>query len=158
MDNSYLTQIDDNYPTCERTKAVLRIHCGSRSPSSISALLQVVSSDIVEAGLPRKSRRGYAGPLGKVNLWMLDSEANVLSKDLRRHLDWLLDQLEPASGQIRELRKSGVVIDIWCVWWSKTGEGGPALWPEQMCRIARLDLELSIGFSYYGDEDSLDEH
>jgi len=153
MTKSYLTPIDDNYATCERTKAVLRIYCGDASPSSITSLLSIQPTSIVELGVPQVRRGGKHGPIGKINLWMLDSEGAIQSKDLRRHLDWILDILAPVSAQILSLRQSGICMDLNCVWWSQSGEGGPALWPDQMRRIAALDLELSIGFSYYGDDD-----
>lgn len=152
MTDRYLTPLDEHYATCERTKAVLRVHCGMLSPSVISDALTLKPTDVVEIGVAgRMNKRGFA-PIGKVNLWMLDSESQVASKDLRHHLDWILEQVEPAASNILKLRQDGLVIDIWSVWWSKTNDGGPALWPSQMRRIAALDLELSIGFAFYGNE------
>jgi hypothetical protein len=152
MTEKYLTPLDECYATCERTKAVLRIHCGKLSPNLISDELRLKSTDVVEMGMAgRMNKRGFA-PIGKVNLWMLDSENYVVSRDLRHHLDWILNLVEPSASGILKLRQDGLVMDIWSVWWSKTGDGGPALWPSQMRRIAALDLELSIGFAFYENE------
>jgi len=151
-DKHYLTPLNDEYATCERTKAVLRIHCGDATPASITATLNIEPSETVEVGVRGKRQGDNAGPIGKVNLWMLDSENNVQSRDLRRHIDWLLDKLEPAGPQIRSLQNAGIVIDVWCVWWSKTGQGGPTLWPKQMHRMASLDLEFSVDFAYFGED------
>ena len=155
MQTQYLTPIDDDYQTCERTKAVFRVHCADRSPRFITDLLEISPTRVVEAGVPAPRGEGKIGPIGKVNLWILDSEGSVESCDLRRHLDWILQQLEPASGRICDLRRDHIVMDISCVWWSKYGDGGPTLWPSQMSRIARLDLELSFSFAFYGGDPSL---
>lgn len=150
--NKYLTPLDDCYATCERTRAVLRIHCGERSPNDMTEYLSIEPTETVEVGVAKPRRNGKLGPPGKVNLWLLDSEQHMESKDLRRHIDWVLDQLDPAAERILKLREAGLLIDIWCVWWSSTGQGGPALWPKQMARVALLDLELSIDFAYFGEQ------
>jgi hypothetical protein len=156
MPNKYLTELDREYATCERTKAVLRIHCGDQSPHIISDMLNLKPSHVVEVGVPGRTSSHGLAPIGRVNLWLLDSEEHVNSRDLRHHLNWLLDQVEPATSGILKLRQGGLVMDISCVWWSKTGDGGPALWPSQMRRIAALDLELSIAPSFYGDDSEPD--
>lgn len=150
--SSYRTQIDDNYGTCERTKVTLRIDCGSRHPEEITAFLDIRPTTTVENGAAVMNEGDNTGRIGKFNLWFLDSEGDVTSKDLRRHLDWLLDKIEPSASQILSLRESGVPIDVLCVWWSKYGDGGPTLWPKQMRRLADLDLELSIDFADYSEE------
>lgn len=91
--------------------------------------------------------------MGQVNLWMLDSETHVQSRDLRRHLSWVLDKIQPVAQRIIELRQADIVMDMWCIWWSSKGEGGPAIWPDQMRLLADLDVELSIGFSDYSKDD-----
>jgi hypothetical protein len=53
---------------------------------------------------------------------------------------------------IQELQTTKMAVS--CFWWAKFGEGGPAIWPEQMAIIHRLNLELNISFSYFGGEDS----
>jgi hypothetical protein len=82
-------------------------------------------------------------------LWVLSSEFCVTSLDIRDHLDWLIDKLIPRKRKILELQhRDGVRMDVWCVWWSKYGEGGPALWPEQMGPLAELNLEWSIDVGF----------
>jgi hypothetical protein len=92
--------------------------------------------------------------VGKVNGWFLSSEEFVESKDVRRHLDWLLAKLEPNSEVLRELQAGpGVRMSVECPWWSRYGTGGPTLWPEQMRVLAALNLECSLGFAYYGPQE-----
>jgi hypothetical protein len=43
-------------------------------------------------------------------------------------------------------------MNVNCVWWSRYGDGGPTLWPEQMLRLAQLNLECSFEFAYYEDD------
>ena len=124
MTNTYLTPIDDNYETCERTKAVFRVHCGDRSPRDITKILRAEPTKIIQVGIPTERRGKASGPIGRVNSWMIDSEVAVTSKDLRTHLDWILERIEPSSSQVIALRQEGLIMDIFCVWWSKFGEGG----------------------------------
>ncbi|MCB9870150.1 MAG: DUF4279 domain-containing protein [Planctomycetes bacterium] len=72
--------------------------------------------------------------------WFLSSETHVESRDARRHLDWLLDQLEPASTPLHQLIRDGANADVSCYWLSVGGHGGPALSPSQMLRLGRLEL------------------
>lgn len=90
---------------------------------------------------------------GNSNLWLLDSENFVRSRDLRRHLDWIIAAIYPSRNALFELQAvPGIKMDVWCVWWSRYGDGGPALWPEQMLRLAELNLEISIASSFYGEK------
>jgi hypothetical protein len=95
--------------------------------------------------------------LGKVNVWLLDSEKFVTSKDLRRHLDWIIATVYPSKTGLLQLQdRPDVKMDVSCVWWSRYGDGGPALWPEQMSALAELNLEISIAYSFYGTESEVD--
>jgi hypothetical protein len=90
----------------------------------------------------------------KFNGWFLSSEDKVASKDVRRHLDWLLDLIWPARLPLADLQQtSGVKIDVNCVWWSASGHGGPTLWPEQMGRLAELGLECGFDVYFFGEEE-----
>ena len=75
-----------------------------------------------------------------------------MSLDVRRHLDWLLDKIEPSGHQIRKLQaREDVRMGIKCVWWSAAGHGGPALDPSHMRRMAALNLEISFDIYFFGD-------
>jgi len=144
--------MDDEYETCERTCAELRIYCGAMHPSAVSNLLGTKPTSQVVLGEPIISLRKV--PIGKLNGWFLSSEGNVESKDIRRHLDWLIARLKPSSEVLRELQtKPDVRMSVNCIWWSRYGDGGPTLWPEQMRVLADLNLECSFSCAYYGDDD-----
>jgi len=89
-----------------------------------------------------------------LNAWFLSSEGKISSMDLRRHLDWLLDKLDPTADRLKDIqRQPGVQMAVGCVWWSARGQGGPTLWPEQMGRLANLNLECGFDIAFFGEDD-----
>ncbi len=151
---SRLTPLDDDYQTCERTCAVLRVYPGAMSPSEVTNVLGVQPTDSVVAGQRGKENSLGLARTGKINAWLLSSEAAVHSRDLRHHLDWLLDAVEAAAAELKSLQaQPGVRMSVNCIWWSRYGDGGPAIWPEQMARLAQLNLECSFEFSNYSTEE-----
>ncbi len=69
------------------------------------------------------------------------------SKDVRRHIDWILSQVAGKEDQILELQDEGYETDIFCYWRSASGHGGPELDPELMHRL--VSLRLLVGFDVY---------
>jgi RHS repeat-associated protein len=99
----------------------------------------------------RNVRAGQSRPID-VNAWFLSSEGKIDSRDLRRHLDWLLERLAPVSEQLKALQGiPGVAMYVTCIWWAAHGEGGPTLGPRHMRGLAALDLECSFELAFYGD-------
>jgi len=151
--NSRLTPLDDEYATCERASAVLRIYCGAMHPSAITSLLGVNATSQVVLGQPGRMNSLGRAPIGKLNGWFLSSEEHVESKDMRRHIDWLIAKLKPGSDALRELQgKPDIRMSVNCIWWSRHGDGGPTLWPDQMRALADLNLECSFDFADYSDD------
>jgi hypothetical protein len=149
-----LDEYDDAYATCEETRAVLRINPGDISPREITEALGIEPTEINERGKVRVSLTTGRTREVRRNAWFLSSEGHLDSKDLRRHLDWLVDRIEPAAAALTRLRKErGVRADIWCVWWSAAGSGGPTLSPKQMRRIAPLDLDCAFEIMFFGRDD-----
>lgn len=149
--NFLLTPYSDDYPTCERTDLTLRIYPGDLHPREVTRRLALEPSSEQVKGevLPSVTGRNR---VTRLNGWFLASEGKVLSLDLRRHLDWLLDILEPRAGELDALQRSpGVKMSVNCVWWSACGHGGPTLWPEQMRRLAALNLELGFDIYFFGE-------
>ena len=79
--------------------------------------------------------------------WFLTTEDMVVSKDLRRHVDWILERLTGKDELLKNLQAEGNWMDIFCLWLSTEGHGGPTLSPSIMRRLAELELE--IGFDLY---------
>ncbi|HEY3974962.1 MAG TPA: DUF4279 domain-containing protein [Candidatus Sulfotelmatobacter sp.] len=150
---SRLTPIDDNYQTCERTAATLRISTGAVHPEKVTELLGVNPTRVTILGERGPVNSVGIARVGKHNVWLLVSEGVVTSKDLRRHIDWIIDTVYPSKEALLRLQElPEVKMDVSCVWWSRYGDGGPTLWPEQMSHLVELNLEISIAFSFYGDE------
>lgn len=147
------TSYDDAYGTCERTDVTLRIYPGEMNPELVTRRLGIEPTSTQEVGQVFRNRLGR-DRTASINGWFLSSEGKISSLDLRRHLDWLLDRVMPAKEALLELQWCpGLGMDVLCVWWSAHGHGGPVLWPEQMARLAELNLECGFELSFYGDDD-----
>lgn len=150
---SRFTLVDDADASCERTCAELIIYSGELLPSRVTELLGLSPTRTVATGEKSPPNSRGLVRIGILNGWFLSSEEHLDSKDLRRHIDWLIAQLRPHASSLRALQQtSGVRMYVRCPWWSKGGGGGPSLWPEQMRGLADLDLECTIAFADYSDE------
>lgn len=129
---------DDSYDTCLETYATLRLY--NVAPDEVSRELGIRATRSQQLGAPR----GH----GTVRLhgWFLSSRGAVQSKDVRRHLDWLLDQLVPRRDVIRALIARGASADISCYWLSANGHGGPTISPSQSRRLGELGIDLWFDF------------
>ncbi len=142
-------KINDNYPTCERTSVELRVYPGEMAPLHVTEQLQIPATTMFTKGESKTNSIGRTR-IVKKNVWILSSEESVVSKDCRRHLCWLLDLLEPVQEKLCELQRSAdLTMYVSCVWWSAHGDGGPTLSPDQMARLAALNLELGFEISFY---------
>jgi hypothetical protein len=111
-------------------------------PDQVTSRLGLAPTQSYRAGEPRR----HGGATSRLGVWLLSTEA-MNSLDVSDHIDWLLDQVEPVSGVLTELRREGVRQDIFCYWATEDGQGGPALGVSQMRRLAVL--ELPVGFDVY---------
>jgi hypothetical protein len=138
---------DDDYPTCARTYATLRIYHKDLDPESITLNLGIQPTRVQVKGRPVTDSIGmtFNPPIGG---WFLSSKGQVASKDVRRHLDWLLAKLEGRDDALRSLREGGHRIDVTCYWLSAEGHGGPILSPAIMRRFG--ELEIQVSFDVYG--------
>lgn len=137
----------DDYGTCSSTFAVLVVRSQSIDVRRIGEMLGLEATEATSDGYWVSPIDLH--PVGGLQRWALSSAGQVSSRDVRRHLDWLLDRIEPAGDALAALRQmDGVEVEILCPWISAHGQGGPTLWPEQMARLAALGLRclLSVGF------------
>ena len=156
LSESRLTWIDHNYGTCDRTCAKLLIYPSLLKHEDVTALLAIQPTEAQNKGdeIPTVRRTIR---VAKVTFWSISSEAYVSSKDVRAHLDWLLDRLANSHDALRDLQQHHEVkMSVCCVWWSRGGHGGPTLWPEQMRQLAELNLECSFEVQFYPEDE--DEH
>ena len=139
-----------DYPTCERTYATLRIYPESLDPTDVTARLGIEPSDWQR----RDESRKPGGRPANLHGWFLSSESVVESRDVRRHLDWLLSRIESQAVAIHALQSEGCRMDVSCFWVSASGHGGPSVLPAQMGPLARLGLELWFDVYLGGDQDA----
>ena len=144
------TPYDDEYATCAETHAWLRIMSEQLDPDAVTTRLQVQPTRTQRKGdLPRPGSKHpykYAG-------WFLESEGHVKSRDARRHLDWILEQVRGKSNVFESLQAEGHSVDL-CIRWDSTGQGGPTLSPTQMRALADLGIELWFDIYFAGDDDA----
>jgi hypothetical protein len=139
---------DDSYATCSRTHATLCIYLPDQSnPNEITEKLGVQPSKTQVKGEVRNDRvRNWP------TAWFLESKGKVISKEVRRHIDWLLEELEGKSEVIRELKTDGSEIHLSCFWGSALGHGGPMLDAEILKKIASLNIGITFDIYFEGDD------
>lgn len=141
------TQYDDNYATCHTTRATLCAYSSSLHPSEMTSILGVEPS---ETGLIGEKLRPWSKATYPHNGWFLCSKGVIHSRDSRRHLDWILDQVEP--GRVHQLQERGARVVITCYWRSNSGHGGPTLGPSQLAKLAELNIEFWYDFYNSGPD------
>jgi hypothetical protein len=144
---------NDAYATCKETSAALRIAHPALDPEAISAQLHLTPSWAWRKGEPKEPRQRPA----RIGMWALDTDGVVASRDLRRHLDWLLDHLHDKGAILDQLRQQGYAIDVFSTWVRLGGTGGPTLSPRNMRGLADLSLELQFEFWAVDEDEDEDE-
>ena len=132
----------DDYPTCEETYASLRIYGDHLKPDEISLRLGLVPSDSQQKGDLTQLKKSAS-----VGGWFMSSQGHVESRDVQRHILWILDQLIDREALLKALQDEGYEMDVFCFWASAHGHGGPELSPEIMQRLSSMSLK--IGFDVY---------
>lgn len=138
---------DDDYPTCARTHATLLIYPNEVDPTEVTERIGIEPSSWQRRGEVIPQAKGPP-KVAELSGWFLTSKGQVESKDSRRHVAWLLDQIASKSEATRSLQKTGCTMAISCYWQSKNGHGGPTIPPSQMKTLGELNIEL--WFDIYG--------
>jgi hypothetical protein len=138
---------DDDYPTCEFTKSTLRIFADKISPAQITKILKLKPTKSFQKGEPFCKGRLFR----KANGWFLGTNNFIKSRDTRRHIDFILQAIGRKHRAIKLLRKHGCKLDI-VSYFKSNGQGGPALWPYQMLKLGKLDIEVWWDLSFQGED------
>lgn len=139
-------EYDDDYATCADTHAAFRAYHAAADPADVTHTLGMLATT-TQTAEPRIAGRTTAKPA----LWMLASQNEVVSRDLRRHLDWLIERLKGREQQLESLRRSGWRTDIGCFWVSATGHGGPIISIEEQRSMGALGLAVSFDIYFFGE-------
>lgn len=129
-----------------RNTRTLRVYHPDLDPDALSAKLGLSPTDAQKKG---QARHGVPAKMGG---WFLSSAAIVHSRDCRRHIDWLLEQLSGKERILKQLRSEGYRMDISCFWASAYGHGGPVLSPQSMQKLAQLELEIGFDVYFWGED------
>lgn len=93
LESSRITFPDPGYSTCEDTYVKLLIYPGSHGAKKVTDVLWIEPTSTQEKGEEIVNSRGNKR-VAKNSLWVLSSEQRVASKDLRDHLNWLLNKIQ----------------------------------------------------------------
>lgn len=143
---------DDDYGTCERTYATLLIYPVRTDPEAITGRLGIEPSYWQRKGGPEPGSRRQPPRTAEIDLWSLSTKGRFESRDSRRHIDWLLDQVEGKAVELRSLQAEGARIVVSCYWLSSSGHGGPTISPGQMRRLGALNIELWFDVYFVGED------
>lgn len=142
---------DDEFATCTKTYATLAIHKPDLDADVVRQTLgwAQASRDSASESHQLSSRAAEAAG----DRLFLSSEGSVSSRDLRRHVDWLLAHIARGPDAIRQLRDSGYELYVSAYWMSAFGHGGPILSAELMRALGAFGLDLDFDI-YMAENDS----
>jgi hypothetical protein len=142
--------LESDYPTCDRCYATLFVNCGEIDPGQVTACLEIQPTGTQVKG---QLASAFSKRIRPFSAWCLSSAERVDSQDLRRHLDWLFDQIASKKGAIESLREIGCTFTVPCYWSSAADNGGPTLSVPQIKRLAEFELEIWIDIYFLGGPD-----
>lgn len=132
-------EYDHNFRSCSRTYATLVIYYEVTLPEQITTVLGLDPDD--------SARRGDPAALGRTvpkNFWARGTYDQYESRDVRFHVDKILDELRGKEDRLHLLLKQGCKILINCFWASASGNGGPELDTGFLKRLTQFPLSLSF--------------
>jgi len=135
---------EDDYKTCRATHATLRIF--GVASEEVTRVLGLSPTESMHPG------DLHHGAPARHHVWLLHSKLVIDSRDVRRHLDWILDQLVARRQALRELVGRGARVDIFCYWMSASGHGGPTISPTQAAKLAELGIDLGFDVYFVGEK------
>ncbi len=134
-----------DYPSCSRTYATLCVYHKSAEPKIVTDILKIRPDSVkmVEGKTETGLRSGW---------FLYTQNRNKLlstSRDMRTHVEWLLNRLNNKKSELQKLCKLNFILYISCFWESASGNGGPLLDPKFIKRLSEFPIEL--GFDIYFD-------
>jgi hypothetical protein len=123
------------------------------NPDDVSRLLGLEPSRVQRKGEQQYPKNPESPLRFRSGGWHLSTKGHVESRDLRRHLDWLLERLEPKRDILLRLSREGCAMDLFCFWCSARGQGGPELDAVRMGRLSALGLTIRFDIYFSGSAD-----
>lgn len=141
------TPIDNNYNSCDYTYVDFTVYSkfdNIENSVSFTPDFHQSKGDVVIKSLKKKM-------IAKCDLWSVSSDKKLSSKDVRHHLNYILEIIYPHRDIILHLQNLGHKMQMKCVWFANDAiGGGPAICPKQMEKLSDLNLELN--FSFYPED------
>jgi hypothetical protein len=140
---------DEDFPNCRGTHATLFIQHADLEPEELTKRFGVQPTHSFRKG-EKNNKWGVVIELGS---WSFSTKAAIDSRDLRRHLDWLIDQFAGTENVFAELRAGGYSLRVVCNWEAEGFAdgpgyfGGPSLSSRNRQGLAGLSLDIRFNFS-----------
>jgi hypothetical protein len=140
---------DHEYATCAQTYATLCVFHDDLDPDAVTRVLGFPPSSSHRRGDVRNCQRPIPYTAGA---WFLTSEGTIKSRDVRCHIDWLLEQVGTKRSAFEQLKAQGCRMVISSYWLSAHGHGGPMVEPEAMRRLADLGVQIAFDVYFLGED------
>jgi len=129
-------RFDHNFSSCSRTYATLCIYHDKLGIDDIQIDIDLLPDKIITKG----ERVGLS--FARKNGWLLGTGGRVKSKDLRAHIQWIINRISDKKSEFIALKQQGFEIRISCLWISAVGNGGPLLDHKMISDLAELPVDL----------------
>jgi len=144
---------EDDYETCAETYATLRLYHRTHAPDSVTTILGLAPTKTQKIGDTYQGSNQTRTI--KLNGWFLESEKEVASFDLEKHIQHIVGLLQGKEDALHDLTKQGWRMDLACMWDSAYAHGGPTFSPKLMSTLGNLGLELWLDIYFRGSYDLL---
>lgn len=135
-------KFDHKFPSCSRTYVTLCIYHKVFPPEKVTEILKISPDETQQ--IEGVNLRGVSKPFSG---WFLgtNGKKNISqSKDMRAHVAWLLEKLEPKKSALRKLSNLDYEMRLFCFWESSSGNGGPELDHDFLKKLSEFPFDLGF--------------
>lgn len=129
-------QFADDFQSCHRTYVTICFYHAASDPSVVTNILKLDPS--------RTAKKNRSG-------WFLTTKDICNSRDFRRHVVEILNNIQDKSKEMEQLRNSGWEINMQCFWVSSSGNGGPIFDRNFMKYVSEFDLDIHFDI-WFGED------
>lgn len=135
-DESHL-EYKDEYASCARTYVTLSFYHDKFYSDEVTKILTINPTRTSEKNEFKKINQ---------NGWFFSTQDMVKSRDVRRHLRFLLNTFKNKENEFNSLRNDGWSSRVYCFWESTEGNGGPIIdhWTMKLLSQFELDIHFDV--------------
>jgi hypothetical protein len=142
--DSYLAE----NPLGQDAHATFAIYGDELDPEDVTARLSAAPDLTRTKGQSVASRSRTISQ--RTGVWLLESTSRVRSTSLEKHIEFLLERVEPHRDEVRVICSKYQAQAVFICYWVPAGfHGGPMLSPSILKRVA--GLEAALWFEIYAD-------